>query len=338
MRCCRVICALSVVALSGLVGRSESTIRAGQVTAPYLGQKPPGMVAEVFAPGTVSTGAMERDVAITPDGREIYFGVSGPSYLYTAVLVTRFVDGRWTDPEVVPHLDDPRYLNLEAALSPDGNRLYFLSTRPDTEHGGAAGNQDIWMMTRTPSGWSEPDNLGAPVNSDLPEYYPSLTRDGTIYFTREEKGSRISYIWRARMAGGQYQTPEKLPPQVNGGRSHYNAFVAPDESYIIVPTDGRADTIGGCDYYVSFRTPDDRWSEPQNLGPAVNSAGSAEYSPYVSPDGRYFFFMATRLDRPERLTAGLLRALHARPRNGNADIYWIDASVVTSLRAKATFK
>ncbi len=305
---------------------------------PYLGQRPPGDTPELFAPGIVSTGGVDRDIAMAPDGREIYFGVSGPAYQYTTVLVTRLEHGRWSSPAVVPHLDDPRYLNLEPALSADGSRLFFLSTRPDPARGVPAGNQDIWVMTRTPGGWSEPRNLGAPVNTDLAEYFPSLTRDGTLYFTREERGSRISHIWRARLADGMYRAPEKLPPQVNSGRSQYNAFVAPDESYLIVPTDGRDDTLGGCDYYVTFRRPDDVWSEPINLGPAINSASALEYSPYVSPDGRYFFFMANRLDRPDRLTADGLRALHVSPRNGNPDTYWVDARVITSLRGRAVFR
>ena len=306
-------------------------------TGPYLGEKPPGLTPAVFAPGLVSTGGFERDVAITPDGSEIFFGLAGPSYQYTTVVSTRLIGGRWTEPEVVAGLDDPRYLHLEPALSADGNTMYVLSTRPDPAAGGTAGNQDIWFLARAPGGWSAPRNLGPPVNSALPEYFPSLTRDGAIYFTREEAGSRISSIWRARREGNGYGAPEKLPSQVNSGRSQFNAFVAPDESYVIVPTDGRPDSIGGCDYYVVFRTPEDRWSEPINLGPAVNTKGSQEFSPYVSPDGKYFFFMSSRPAAPERLTFRLFRDLHDRPGNGNADIYWADAGLVTSLRAKAVF-
>jgi len=305
-------------------------------TGPYLGETPPGATPVVFARGLVSTGGFERDVAITPDGREIYFGLAGPAYQYTAIAVTRLVGGRWTEPEIVPGLEDPRYLNLEPALSSDGNTLYFLSTRPDPARGGqAAGNQDIWAMTRTAAGWNAPVNLGAPVNSALPEYFPSLTRDGTIYFTREEAGSRASAIWRARREGGGYAAPERLPQQVNSGRSQFNAFVAPDESYVIVPTDGRPDSIGGCDYYVVFRTPDDRWSEPINLGPAINTKGSQEFSPYVSPDAKYFFFMSSRLAAPERLTFRLFRDLHDRTGNGNGDVYWVDAAIIENLRPGA---
>jgi len=44
---------------------------------PYLGQKPPGMKPEVFAPGIVSTkDHIEMGFTCTSDGREIYFARS----------------------------------------------------------------------------------------------------------------------------------------------------------------------------------------------------------------------------------------------------------------------
>ena len=44
-----------------------------ELTGNYLGQELPGMTPRLFAPGIVSTGLSERDMAITPDGDEIYF-------------------------------------------------------------------------------------------------------------------------------------------------------------------------------------------------------------------------------------------------------------------------
>jgi hypothetical protein len=57
----------------------------------------------------------------------------------------------------------------------------------------------------------------------------------------------------------------------------------------------------------------------------------------VSPDGKYFFFMSSKLERPERLTFRVLRELQEQPGNGNADIYWVDGGLVTSLRSRAVF-
>ncbi len=45
------------------------------LTGDYLGQPLPGDTPEVFAPGIVTRGRYTRDVAMTPDGSELYFGV-----------------------------------------------------------------------------------------------------------------------------------------------------------------------------------------------------------------------------------------------------------------------
>ncbi len=307
---------------------------------PYLGQTPPGEIPQVFAPGIVSTGTYERDIAMTPDGAEIYYGLVVGRH--AVIMQTRLVDDRWTEPQIAPFSRDPRHMTLEPHISPDGQRFFFLSTRPpgggsvpDSQVGEWV-NQDIWVMDRTDDGWSEPYNLGPPVNSDQPEFFPSVTLDGTLYFTREEPEPRASLIYRSRLVDGRYLEPERLPREVNSTDQQYNAFIAPDERYIVLGVFGREDAIGGTDYYVVFRNQDDTWSRPVNLGDRINRARGAEWSPYVSPDGKYFFFMSTRpragSTLPEALTADHLRRWHDEPGNGNPDIYWVDAGFIDALR------
>ena len=306
-----------------------------ELTGDYLGQETPGTSPRIFAPGIVSTGLSERDMAITLDGNEIYFsGVVGANHNFSAILVVQRVDGRWSKPRVAPFSGN--YMDLEPAISPDGQRFFFLSNRPLPGSSEPLGSEDIWFMERTAEGWSEPANLGPPVNTEAPEFFPSVTRDGTLYFTRRGEG-RSETIFRSRFVDGVYTEPEELGPEVNSGQTQFNAFIAPDESYLVVCVWGREDSLGGVDYYVVFRSPDDRWSEPVNLGPELNMAEGAEWSPYVSPDGRYFFFMSSRAtirDRhsPERLDYADLQRLHGLPMNGNSDIWWVDAEVITRLR------
>jgi hypothetical protein len=313
------------------------------LTGEYLGQTPPGDSAELFAPGIVSAGMHTRDVAMTPDGSEIYFGiiVGGLS----VIMQTRLQDNMWTKPEVASFSDNPAYLDLEPAISPDGSKFYFLSTRPrpgtepDAADFGRWVNQDIWTMDRIDDGWGEPYNLGPPVNSDAPEYFPSVTQDGTIYFTREDPETRESYIYRSRLLDNTFAEPEKLGLEVNSTSSQFNAFIAPDESYLILSTAGRNDGFGGADYYVVFRDDDDNWSGPFNLGDRINTARGGEWSPYVSPDGRYLFFMSSRpptpTTHPDRITHDYLKQLHNRAPNGDAAIYWIDAGFIEELRPAA---
>lgn len=331
---------LTGFAITGDSNEQGAPDRFPVLEGPYFGLKPPGLKPELFAPGIVTTAMYTRDTAITPDGKEIYFcaAVGG----YATILVTREVNGRWTRPEVAPHMENPDRMNWEPCISPDGKKFFFLSYLSDTGDGKTAGNQDIWVMDRTDRGWGKPYNLGPPVNTEKSEFFPSVTRDGTLYFSRAEKGSLISYIYLSRLKNGKYTEPEKLPARVNSGESQYNAFVSPDEGYLIVPVSGREDSYGGTDYYIVFRDAEDNWSEPVNMGDTVNTPDGGEYSPYVSPDGKYFFFMSSRTqpdeEKPAKLSYGFFRMLYNKPQNGNSDIYWMDASIIENLRPKKEFK
>lgn len=75
----------------------------------YLGQKQPEMTSEVFALGIISNVLPNRDIAISPDGNEMYFGLHTPDFNYLTIIVTKQIDGVWTTPEVVSFASDPRY-------------------------------------------------------------------------------------------------------------------------------------------------------------------------------------------------------------------------------------
>jgi len=321
-----------ILSCAGPADRQAAEDLPPDVSGPYLGQHLEDSLPELFAPGIVSTGMFTRDVAITPDGKEIYFCVGIGNYTYSTILYTRMLDGKWMPPEIVPFSGGPGVMDFEPALSADGSKLFFLSNRPDGDE--AVGDQDIWVVDRNGDTWGEARNLGEPVNTDGGEFFPSLTRDGTLYFTRNAKGSGLNQIYRSRWTGNEFQEPELLPEEVNCGTNRFNAFVAPDESYMIVPAAGMSDAFDGVDYYLVFRKQDDRWSEPINMGALINQDNARGWSPYVSPDGKYFFFMATRTTEIEEAdwTYEKLVELNSSPGNGNADIYWMDAGFIEDLR------
>ncbi len=308
-------------------------------TGPYLGQPLPGREPRLFAPGIVSTGLAERDLAVSPAGDEICWSVSIGNHAITTILRSRLVAGRWTAPAVAPFARDDRYDDLEPAFAPTGNRLWFASTRPrpDAVEPEPQEAADLWYVEPGPDGdWGEPVWVGPPVASDAPEFFPSLTRDGTLYFTRDDPRTGQSAIWRARPAGAGFAEPERLPDRVNSTPNCFNACVAPDESYLIVPTWGRGDALGGADYYVCFRGAEDSWTEPLHLG-TISSEAREEWSPSVTADGRLIFFMTTRRAPDLRagaapLTLSRLLALRGRPGNGLSDVWWVDAGILADLR------
>ena len=128
---------LAAVPMVILVGLALAACRAPEAPSPastgvipewtgdYLGQEPPGDTPRLFAPGVVSTGLLDRDIAMLPDGSEIYFGAAAPGYAVSSILVTRRLpDGRWTTPEVASFRLGPA--NGKAQVS---TRIRLLKTQ-----------------------------------------------------------------------------------------------------------------------------------------------------------------------------------------------------------------
>jgi len=323
-----------IIALNSCKNNCSEPIKSfTNLNGPYLGQILPGDEPEIFAPGLISTSMYTRDIAITPDGNEIYFCVSALGY--NLIFCTKQINGTWTEPEPASFITDFDKMYYEPHITPDGLRLLFLSDMPVNEN--EVPTQDIWVVDRQGDTWGKPYSLDAPVNTVGNEYFPSTTRDGTLYFTRAEKGSRIHYIYRSKFIAGKYQEPERLPENVNCGTNRYNAFIDPDERFIIVPATGMEDGLGGTDYYIVFRDENDEWSKPVNLENNVNQAVGGEWSPYVSPDGKYFFFMSSRTNKLELSIGEIptymkLQELFNKPQNGNSNIYWMKSDFLFELR------
>ncbi len=302
------------------------------LTGDYLGQSVPGDSAIIFAPGIISTGLYTRDLTMTPDGDEIYFCANIGAFSYAAIMVSRREDGRWSEPEVASFSGDSGVMDIEPFISPDGRRFFFMSTRGDSVLGLEAGNQDIWVMDRDGDQWSRPYNLGAPINSEGAEYFPSVTRDGSLYFTREGDPA-TNGMYRSRLQDGIYQEPERLPDLVNAGRARFNGSIAPDESFLILPIFGIEDSFGGTDYYVFFRDDEDQWTGPFHLDERVNGVGRQDYSASLSPDGKYLFFMSERkVTPPEKLDWQSMKSMHNEPGFGLPCIWWIESSCIEELR------
>jgi len=262
---------------------------------PYLGQSPPGMTPEVFAPGLVSSDEHEFAPSFSPDGREFYFSRGVGQYRIKSVMVTREKDGSWSEPvKALPYADE----HFEARVHPDGQRIFFMGFHvvPDKERP----DLDMFFAERTADGWGEATHLGPPFNPGGAMYI-SFTDDGTLYTS----GVAHRGIAMSRFEDGEFSDYEPLGPPVDtDDAQQVYPFIAPDGSYLIFSEMGG--TRGGqSSLLVTFREEDGSWTEPREI-PLGMRGGTAS----VSPDGKYLFFTA---DRP-------------------GDIYWVDAGIFLNLR------
>jgi Tol biopolymer transport system component len=298
------------------------------VSGPYLGQEPPGLTPEVFAPGLVSTGHQERNIAFSPDGRELYYCLYGAPH--SVFLVMQEVNGRWTRPRVAPF--SGRYPG-ELAMSPNGNTMVFSSNQPFEGSLDSTGYW-IWKVDRDGPGWGQPKPLSGTVNSGRFAGYPSISGNGNLYFFSERvDGKGADDIYTSEWVDGHYTESQNLGDSVNSHLKEVDPFIAPDESFLIFC---RREEDTGWDLFISFRREDRSWTTAMNMGPRINSDAS-DFCPSLSPDGKYLFFTSTRSHHRSFSEVPLtyedkIRILNS-PGNGNSDIYWVDAKIIQELRS-----
>ena len=150
----------------------------------------------------------------------------------------------------------------------------------------------IWQARRSGSAWEEPKLVPGAVNSEGSQVFASIASNSNIYFASSRKTGNYD-VFRTKLVNGEYKEAEDLGPIFNGqGIDTFEATIAPDESYLLLGSFGRANGYGSSDIYVSFNE-SGTWSQPVNLGPEINTR-ARDYSPRISGDGQWLYFTSER--------------------------------------------
>jgi len=292
--------------------------------------KNPPTEATLFAEGFISTSMNERDFAISSDGKEIYYTIFTPESSFQTIVFSTLGEKGWSKPEVVPFAG--KYSDLEPAFSADGNKMYFASNRP------LAGNKpkdfDIWVVERTGKTWGEPKNLGSTINTESDEFYPSITKSGNLYFTAQYKeGIGKEDIFIAQWSADHFEKPIPLDTAVNSKSYEFNAFVDPDEKFILYTGYGRKNDKGRGDLYMSVKDVNGKWIPSKNLT-TLNST-RLDYCPYVDPEKKILFFTSERNTLPTsfeiKTNYNQIKEISNSTLNGTGNIYWISFDEVMDL-------
>jgi len=201
----------------------------------YLGQKPPGGIPVPFAPDLIgSRFKSSRSLTFLPDGTEAYWVVVDVDDNFRRWIVdSRMVDGEWTEPRPAS------FTNFDweddvPCISPDGNKLFFISRRPINREDKSK-KENIRVMERSEGYWGVQKPLPPIINS-IPEIHHQLSvdRKGNLFFATAQKGGfGGSDLYCSEFANGEYQTPGNLGPVINSSSHENTPFVAPDGSYLI---------------------------------------------------------------------------------------------------------
>lgn len=283
---------------------------------------------QIFQEGIISKGDYESHPAFSPSGDTLYFIKCSNDLNISAICVSYLKNKHWTTPQIASF--SGKYSDADPFVTKDGKALYFMSNRPVDQKGLPVETTDIWKVNLTPAGWSAPVNLGAPVNTEADEYYPTIADNGTIYFGSPRGGGKgKSDIYRCIFKNGKYLPAENLGDSINTTGNEFEAFIAPDESYLIFNSTPAG--LGNLDFFISYNR-NLIWSKAKKLSSPINSDG-IEWSPKVTRDKKLFYFSSTRnrwTNIPIKAeTMELFNRRLQSAGNSLADIYTVDFNEIS---------
>ncbi|MBX0291948.1 OmpA family protein [Hymenobacter sp. HSC-4F20] len=148
-------------------------------------QKLTGGTVRKLEPIFNSDNRHEASATYSPDGKMMVFARSNDGskkgYLSVDLWASYYRNGAWTEPEILRVVNSSTADEFSPVFSPDGQTLYFTSTRK----GGLGGN-DLYKSTmESPGRFSSPENLGDQINTSGNENFPAIAPDGTLYFSSD---------------------------------------------------------------------------------------------------------------------------------------------------------
>lgn len=265
---------------------------------PYLGQQPPGITPEIFAPGIISReGFDDYGITVSKDQKLLLYTCDTLGSNKHNIFFSKSENKGWTKPKPILHASKESI--GEPIFSPNSNTIYFAQLFFNEKN---ELSPHIMTSQLIHEYWEEPEKL-------MPGLFASSTVDQTIYVTDVLRGSypmeKADIVKYDKTENG-YVKRELLNDKINSEYQEFHPFVAPDESFIIFDSN-RPGGFGDYDIYISFKNKMNEWEVPINFGNKINSS-EYEGVATLSPDGKYLFYCH------------------------NHDIYWISTKIIEELK------
>ncbi len=301
MKIKEIFCLLLLFIISTAISQAQEQFHHFPVLkGPYLGQNPPGMTPQLFAPEIFKT-EVHGALVISPDGREMYWDLMEE---VQNILCMKIENNQWTKPAEVSFKS--HFGTGNATFSPDGKKLFFTS-RESIEGGKKGEGENIWYVDRQNNSWGKPKPLGPVVNSYPLHWQVSVASNGNLYF------SAGGDIYVALPQKEKYNTVRKMGAAINTEHYESTPYIAPNESYMIFSRFGG--DLRYADLFICFKDPQGNWTEAINMGTQINSE-MHELCPDVTPDGKYLFFNRNYGEK------------------GDLRIFWVSSKIIVEIKSQ----
>ena len=266
----------------------------------YFGQKPPGLIPEVFAPAIVSiNGRTAHSISFSPDLGEAYFSATKEDEKIS-IYYTKLKSNKWTPIKRVNFTKGRKKEELYPFVSLIDNRIYF------TAFDSIFCDEKISYVNRLEDSWSDAIQLDSPLNEEQ-VFYINQAKNGDLFYTSIAKGK----MYCAPNKSGEF--PEVQEVELEFG---HHGFISPSQEYLLVHTRNKEnEKRKDIDIYVFFKEKDGTWTKPIGFGSEVNSNFN-EGCPSITPDGKYLIFG------------------RSNDEDKSSNLYWVSTEIIENLRPK----
>jgi hypothetical protein len=234
----------------------------------YLGQTPPGNIRKVFNLTADQGYFAAEKIAITPNGKEIYYEEVNSSWTSFKFKYYKYYNNKWNGPLT---LFNGFYC---LSLSPDGSSIYFENNNYNNS----------WISSKQDTLWSTPVRFLKNFNV----HSLNVTSLGNYYLSSIPTGGLGQRDICQLIVENSDTSLVGLGLPLNSSSNEGDFFISNDESFIIVMSN-RSGGFGSTDLFLSYRKSNDTWTNPKNMGTSVNTPGD-DFGPYVTTDNKYLFY------------------------------------------------
>lgn len=208
-------------------------------------------------------------------------------------FISRRLDSGWSQAHRIGPPVNSSFNEGAQTISQDGKILFYaIGDRPN-----GLGRFDIYYAVRLGDRWSDPRNVGPPVNGPFWDTQPCLSPDNqSLYFVSDRPGGYGgSDIYVSHLQpDGRWGRPVNLGDSVNTPGDESSPFIHADNMTLYFASTGWPG-VGNSDLYYARRRLDGHWGTPHNLGYPINTIDH-EGSLFVAADGKTAYFASNRSD------------------------------------------
>ena len=246
----------------------------------FLTNEIPSEEPVAFLPNIIPEGKLIHKGIFSPDLENYYYTISDTSFQQFDIYVVHKENGRWSSPEKA--FFNSKYNDHGMSFSPDGNVLYFSSTRP-TEAAGVANTWHIWKSKKIDGEWQPPEFIDILNLRNKLVSHPTITADGRMYFHASSPDYSEMDLYCSTLVNGAFQNAEKVKIAMDAPTGKCTPFVDPEGRFLLFAAIGSQ-----LDLYITFPDGQGAWTKTRRLRNEINTNGQG--NPFVTADNSFLFF------------------------------------------------